>query len=127
VLPNYLWAERIRRLHKVYCYFVPTYAILVASLLTLAAVCQNTVLLDAGYHCNRAFLAVVGAQIISARLVFFRCPLSLLEDQLRGYDEVKRYWVARLPAQRAIILLAAVPVVFFIAILCIFECVIPWP
>ncbi len=120
------WSWRVRYFHDLY-----KMSLLVYSCGILVS-CAVNFYIFINYSCNDKISAFfidafsiliyssVAAQLLTAKIIFRHCPLSLLEYQLRGDEKVKCYWVGKFSPGWAVGLLIGITSLVFVIFLSFF-------
>lgn len=121
-----VWSWGVRRFHDWFnrSYFRLAVVVIVAALI-------NVVFFEYGVRnewwsktvmtvCSNLVVAQAVTQIITANLIFHRCPLTLVEWVLRGEGEVKRYWAGRLQPGWSVAVLVGVTAALYLLSLWVF-------
>lgn len=116
------WSWRVKRFHD----FYKISTLIYCAVLVIAGAVNLVVFFNYRYDekvskffMNSASLLIyasVSTQLLTANVIFRRCPLTLLEYQLCGNmkEYVKRYWVCRLPHRWAVTLLVGITATTFL-------------
>lgn len=109
------WSYRVWRFHRLYQLSFVLFAVIGFG----AAVCNLLLFIGPDKYNDpvskfimhlmpQLIWAQLLTQLLTAQVIFRRCPLTLLEWHLRSEEGLKRYWVGRLAPRRVVPVLVGV-------------------